>query len=172
MVICLSLIVALLSGSGAVDHQHDFDFEFGHWHTVLKRLVHPLSGSHQWTTYSGTSSIRGLWGGRGNVGEFDVRGSAGHILGSSIRIYNPQTHLWNIYWANADGSPIGTPMIGNFHDGRGEFYDRETFDGRPIRVRFVFSGSMKNTFQLEQAFSADDGKTWEANWIAEFTRDR
>lgn len=172
MIASLSLILAIIAGSGAASHQHDFDFEFGRWHAVLKRLVHPLSGSHQWTTYSGTSSIRGLWGGRGNVGEFDVSGKAGHIVGSSIRIYNPQTHLWSIYWANADGAPITTPMIGNFHDGRGEFYDHETFANKQIRARFIFSNLTKDSFRLEQSFSADDGKTWEANWITDFTRDR
>lgn len=61
-------------------------------------------------------------------------------------------------------------MIGGFNNGRGEFYNQETLNGRAIFVRFIFSGITSNTFQLEQAFSDDGGKTWEANWIAKFTR--
>jgi hypothetical protein len=61
-------------------------------------------------------------------------------------------------------------MIGGFEDGRGEFYNQESLNGKAIFVRFIFSDITTNTFQLEQAFSDDGGKTWEANWIAAFTR--
>jgi hypothetical protein len=61
------------------------------------------------------------------------------------------------------------PTIGEFKDGRGEFYDQETFNGRAILVRFVISNISANACHFEQAFSADGGKTWEVNWIADDT---
>jgi len=61
-------------------------------------------------------------------------------------------------------------MTGAFKDGRGEFFDRETLDGRVIDVRFVFSDITPTSFRFEQAFSGDGGKTWEVNWKATFTR--
>jgi hypothetical protein len=61
-------------------------------------------------------------------------------------------------------------MVGAFRDGVGEFHNQETFDGRTIGVRFLFTGITDTSFQLEQAFSDDDGTTWEANWIAKFQR--
>ena len=61
-------------------------------------------------------------------------------------------------------------MIGGFKNGRGEFYNQEPFNGRAIFVRFIFSDITTNSFQIEQAFSDDGGKTWEPNWIAKFSR--
>lgn len=61
-------------------------------------------------------------------------------------------------------------MTGGFQEGRGEFYNQETFNGRAIFVRFIFSDITPTTFRLEQAFSADGGKSWEVNWIARFER--
>jgi hypothetical protein len=65
---------------------------------------------------------------------------------------------------------LGQPMVGGFQNGRGEFYDQEPFKGRAIFVRFIFSEITKTSFRIEQAFSADGGKTWETNWITTFTR--
>lgn len=153
------------------DGSHDFDFEFGAWKTHLRRLVHPLTGSTTWVDYSGTSIVYKVWGGRANYGELEVDGPAGHIEGLTIRLYDPQAKQWNVSFANAASGQIGTPpMVGGFKDGRGEFYDRETYDGRPISARFVFSDITANTFRFEQSFSADDGKRWEPNWIATFER--
>ena len=153
------------------DSQRDFDFEFGSWKAELKRLLHPLSGSSTWVELEGTSFVRKIWDGRANLGELEVRNATAHIEGLTLRLYDPQSRQWSIYWANGSDGSLGTPpMVGQFKDGQGEFYDQEMFHGKPIRVRFVFSDITPKTFHFEQAFSADDGKTWETNWIATFTR--
>jgi hypothetical protein len=149
---------------------HDFDFEFGAWKTHLRRLVHPLSGSTTWVDYSGTSVVYKIWGGRANYGELEVDGPAGHIEGLTIRLYDPQAHQWNVSFANAATGTLGTPTIGGFENGRGEFYDQETFNGRAIFVRFIFSDITPKAFRYEQSFSDDGGKTWEPNWVATFER--
>jgi len=149
---------------------HDFDFEFGAWKTHLSRRLHPLTGSTTWVAYEGTSVVRPVWNGAANLGELEVSGPAGKIEGLTLRLYNPETHQWGISFANSAGGTLGTPTMGGFRDGRGEFYDQELFEGRAILLRFVFSGVSAHGFQLEQAFSDDGGKTWEANWIAKFTR--
>jgi hypothetical protein len=118
----------------------------------------------------GTNVDRKIWDGRANLGELEVHGAGAKIEALSLRLYNTQTRLWSIYFANSKTGDIGTPMIGSFRDGRGTFYDTETYAGKPIRVRFIFSGVTPDAFHFEQAFSADGGKTWEANWIADFTR--
>jgi hypothetical protein len=154
----------------ARDGRRDFDFEFGDWTMHLKRLVKPLSGSTEWVEYEGTSVVHKIWGGAANVGEIDISGPAGRIQGMSVRLYNPQTNQWSVTFANARGGALGTAMIGGFKDGRGEFYDQEDFNGRAIFVRFIFSEIEPTSFKLEQAFSGDGGKTWEANWIATFRK--
>jgi hypothetical protein len=153
------------------DGQHDFDFEFGSWKVHLKRLLHPLTGSNTWVELTGTSTVRQVWDGRANLGELEIKNPDGHIEGLSLRLYNPQTHQWSIYWANSLDGNLGTPpMVGKFENGRGEFFDQELFNGASIQVRFIFSDISPTSFRLEQAFSADSGKTWEANWISDFSR--
>jgi hypothetical protein len=152
------------------DSQHDFDFEFGTWATHIRRLLRPLSGSDEWVDLDGTSTVRKLWNGRANIGELQVAGAATQIEGLSLRVYDPAARQWSIYWANSRDGRLGTAMIGKFSNGRGEFFNQELFDGRAVYVRFVFSDVRRTSFRLEQAFSADGGKTWEPNWIATFTR--
>lgn len=154
----------------AADHQHDFDFEFGSWKAHLKRLSHPLSGSDTWIDYDGTSVVSKLWNGRANLGELVVDGPNGHIEGITLRLYNPQSHQWRLYWANRKDAVLQVPTIGQFENDRGEFFDQEDVEGRSIFVRFVFSDVTPSSFQSEQAFSTNVGKTWERNWVATFTR--
>jgi hypothetical protein len=152
------------------DGQHDFDFEFGDWKIQLKRRLKPLTGSTTWVEYEGSSIVRKVWNGAANLGELNVSGPAGRIEGLSLRTYNPQSRQWNITWSNRADGAVGSPMVGEFQNGRGEFYNQEPFNGRAILVRFIFSDITANSFKFEQSFSADGGKTWEANWVATFAR--
>ncbi len=152
------------------DGQHDFDFEFGAWKIQLKRLVKPLTGSTSWLEYSGTSVVRKVWDGKANLGELEVSGATGRIQGLSLRTYNPQSHQWHIGWVNSADGTMGPAMIGAFKNGCGEFFNQESFNGRAVFVRFIFSDITANTFHFEQAFSDDGGKTWEVNWVANFTK--
>lgn len=163
-----------VAGSAAApvarDGQHDFDFEIGTWKTHLKRLQHPLSGSSSWVEYDGTTVVRRIWDGRANLVELEVTGPAGHIEGLSLRLYNPASHQWSLNFSNSAGGTLGIPAIGEFNQGRGEFYDQETLGARAILVRFVISDITPSSCHFEQAFSADGGRTWEVNWIATDTR--
>jgi hypothetical protein len=152
------------------DHQHDFDFEFGRWTAKLSRRLRPLTGSNEWVTYEGTSVVHPLWQGRSNVGELDVSGSAGRIEGLTLRLYDPAARRWTVRFASSRDGDLTPGLVGGFTDGRGEFMDQEVLDGRPICVRFVFSEVTRDTFRFEQAFSSDEGRTWEANWVSTFTR--
>jgi hypothetical protein len=152
------------------DGQHDFDFEIGTWKTHLKRLEHPLTGSTTWVEYEGTTVVSKVWDGRANLVELEVDGPGGHIEALSLRLYNPQARQWSLNFASSAGGKLGTPTVGEFKDGRGEFVDREDFNGRAIFVRFVITETSANSCSFEQAFSDDGGKTWEVNWIATDTR--
>ena len=150
----------------ARDGQHDFDFLIGSWKIHLKRLVHPLTGSTTWIDFEGTSVARKVWGGRANMDEFETDGAAGHIEGLTVRLYNPETHQWSLYWANSkDGNMSGPPNVGEFKDGRGEFFCQDTLNGRVILIRYVWSEITQNSAHFEQSYSDDGGKTWEVNWI-------
>jgi len=152
------------------DGQHDFDFAFGTWRTRLARLQQALAGSSTWVEYEGTSVVRKVWNGRANLVELDVVGPAGRIEGLSLRLYDPESRQWSLNFSNSKAGTMTPPTIGGFKDGRGEFFARETLAGRAILVRFVVSVLTPDSCRYEQAFSDDEGETWEVNWIATDTR--
>src|SRR4051812_35006349 len=143
------------------DGQHDFDFDIGTWKTHVVRLQQPLSGSATWTEYDGTTTVSKVWTGRANLAELEADGPAGHLEVLSLRLYNPQAHQWSLNTANSKSGTISVPTIGEFKNGRGEFFDTESFNGRSVLVRNVWSNMTPNSCRFEQSFSADGGKTWE-----------
>jgi hypothetical protein len=153
-----------------VDGQHDFDFEIGNWKTHIHRLVHPLTGSTEWVDYDGTSVVTEIWNGKANMVELEVSGPAGHIEGLSLRLYNPDSHQWSLNFASSAGAAFGVPTVGEFKNGRGEFYDHEAINGRMVWVRNIWSDITATSGRFEQSFSDDGGKTWEVNWVAVDTR--
>ncbi|HEX5602235.1 MAG TPA: hypothetical protein VFX63_06775 [Pyrinomonadaceae bacterium] len=152
------------------DGQHDFDFEIGTWKTHLRRLQRPLSGSTNWVEYDGTTVVSKVLDGRANLVELKVNGPAGRIEGLSLRLYNPESRKWSLNFANIRDGELTIPSIGEFKDGRGEFYNKDTYNSRTILVRFVIIKITDDQYRFEQSFSADEGKTWELNWIAVDTR--
>lgn len=152
------------------DGSHDFNWEFGAWRTKVRYLQRPLTGSSAWVEYEGTSAIRPLLDGRMNLVELNVEGPAGRIEGVSLRLYDPVARQWSLNFSNVRAGTLSPPVIGEFKDGRGEFYGLETLSGRAILVRFFISGITPTSAHFEQAFSDDGGRTWEVNWIADDTR--
>ncbi len=153
------------------DGQHDFDSLVGSWKIHLKRRQHPLTGSNTWVEFDGTVVARKVWDGRAELEEFEVDGSTGHMEGLALRLYNPETHQWSLYWATSKvGAIAGPPQVGGFKDGRGEFFCQDTLNGRAILIRWVWSDMTTNSPHFEQSFSDDGGKTWEVNWITNQTR--
>ena len=152
------------------DGQHDFDFNIGTWHTHIKRLQHPLTGSTTWTEMEGTVVIREVWDGRAQLEEIEADGAAGHFEGLTLFLYNPEAHQWSQIFSNSKDGTVSPPAIGEFKNGRGEFYDQEPYNGRTILVRVVWSDITADSHRFEQSFSDDGGKTWEPNFVATLTR--
>jgi hypothetical protein len=148
------------------DGAHDFDFEIGEWTTHLKRLQRPLTGSTTWVEYTGTTTVRPVLGGRANIAELAVQGSAGRIEGAALRLYSPQSRQWTLNFFNIADGVLTPPMTGEFRNGRGIFHGQDTLGGRSILVRFVITKLAATSYRFEQSFSGDGGETWEANWIA------
>ena len=158
------------SASNLKDGQHDFDFNIGMWKTHLSLLLQPLTGNKNWVVYVGTTFVRKVWNGRANLAELEADGPNGHIELLSLRLYNPESHLWSLNFANSKNGRLSVPSIGKFINDRGVFYDHEVINGHKIFVRFVVTNIDQDSCRFEQAFSADEGKTWEVNLIATDTR--
>jgi hypothetical protein len=153
------------------DGQHDFDFHVGAWETHIKRLVNPLSNSTTWVELNGTVMVRKILDGRANIEEIDASNDTMHLQGLTLFLYNPASHQWSQRFANInDGNLSEPPLMGEFKDGRGEFYCQDTFKGRSILVRFVWSDITQDSHHVEQSFSVDGGRTWEPNFIANLKR--
>jgi hypothetical protein len=150
--------------------QRQFDFDFGTWSTHSKRLVNPLTGSRTWVELDGKTVVRKVWGGRANLAEYDGSGTGGHVTLLALRWFNPTTHEWNLDFATPQIGTLGSPGVGTFKNGRAEFYGFDTVGGRNILIKFSIWKVTDNTAQSEQAFSDDGGKTWEVNWINQYTR--
>jgi hypothetical protein len=157
---------------GSHDGSHDFDWIFGTWKATLRRLVKPLTGSTTWVDFEGRQISKTVWGGKANMDEFIVDSpKAGvQIEGVALRLYDPASQQWRIYWANSKRGIVDPPVIGRFSNGRGEFYGMDELDGRAILVRYVWSNITPNSAHFEQSFSVDGGKNWEVNWISDVTR--
>ena len=152
------------------DGRTDFDFFIGRWKAHNRRLRARLKGSNDWEEIEGVAVVRKVLGGLGNIDEITMARETGRLAGLTLRIYNPESRQWSMYWASGVDGILQPPVIGNFVDGRGEFYSQETFEGKSIFVRFICSDITETFCRWEQAFSADGGTTWETNWIAEMTR--
>jgi hypothetical protein len=170
LVLSLTSVGLAQQATPARDGQHDFDFEVGSFDIHLKRLLHPLTGSSEWVEYDGTSVTRKVWNGRAQLNEFESDSPAGHIEGLTLRLYDPNSRQWSLYWANSKGGPLDPPQIGEFKNGRGEFYATDIINGKSILVRFIWSNTNTSTPHFEQSFSDDGGKIWEVNWITDQTR--
>lgn len=164
------LIAGLLALSPAVAGGNDFDSEFGNWTIHVRRLMHPLAHRNDWVTYDGTKVVTPIWRGKGNVAEVTADGKAGHLQFVALRLYNPSSRQWSLYFSSANSGSFATPLHGERHNDAIEFIGPDTFDGRHILVRFVSHETGKDHTTSEQYFSDDGGHSWELNWVNEYTR--
>ena len=152
------------------DGSHDFDFNIGTWHTHIRTLQQPLSGSTNWAQMNGTVTVRKIWGGKASMEEIEADGPDGHFEGMTLFLYNPTTHQWSQTYAGSKDGVMENTAYGEFKDGRGELISQEPYQGRTILVRTVWSDITPNSHHFEQSFSDDNGKTWEPNFVASLTR--
>lgn len=149
----------------------DFDFFIGEWRVRHRRLVSRLAGSNEWQEFNGRSRAWNLMGGQGNVDDNLIELPAGQYRAVTLRSYDPQSEQWAIWWLDAR-NPHGleVPVKGGFRNGVGVFLAEDVFDGKPIKVRFLWLDTHTSSPRWEQAFSPDGGTTWETNWTMQFVR--
>jgi len=155
---------------GGSDPIRGFDFLHGEWSVHNRRLRRPLSGSAEWYAFEGSAVERAFWDGQGNLEEYEGHSPAGRIRGLALRLYDPVARQWSIHWANSATGEWERPMVGQFRDGRGEFYNLDRYDGREVMTRFIWTSAGEHSARWEQAFSDDGGRSWETNWTMDFHR--
>jgi hypothetical protein len=150
--------------------ERDFDFSLGGWKAWNRRLRRPLAGSDEWDEFESRVAARPLPAGLGNE-ELYCTDFDGGLVGMSFRFFDPETGMWSVYRTDSRGpGALDPPVFGSFDGDTGVFLGEDTYEGRPILVRVLWTGVDTSTPSWEQAFSDDGGDTWETNWIIEFTR--
>ena len=158
------------------DGIHDFDFLLGHWHVENRRLRNRLQDNDEWETFDAIQHNQALPAGIGNYDDFVAANWRPGFVGMSLRLFNPQTGLWSIYWLdNVNGGltqtgTLNPPVVGKFENGIGIFEGDDELDGKPVRVRYTWSDIHTARPRWKQAMSADGGLTWEMNWSMTFEK--
>ena len=148
----------------------DFDFWMGSWTARNRRLRERLAGSDEWEEFDSTSNAWPVLDGMGNEDDFHTDFQGG-FAGMSLRFFDPNTRQWSIYWADSRRPGLlDPPVVGSFDGDVGTFEGEDVLRGRPILVRFTWSGVTTPTPRWEQAFSDDGGRSWETNWVMDFER--
>jgi len=150
------------------DGRHDFDFLHGHWHTRQRKLKERLTGCDEWEEFDSEVHCRPVLGGLGNIDE--LASPAMSYIGLALRLYDEKDRTWSIFWITGGDATIEPPVVGHFAGGAGDFLAPDTHLGTPVLVRFRWSDITPTSARWAQAFSTDDGATWETNWTAEFSR--
>ena len=149
---------------------NDFDFFIGEWRVHHRRLKERLANNQEWIEFDGTSAVRKILGGHGNMDDNVLNIPGGAYNAVTVRTYDPAKAQWSIWWFDSRyPASLDPPVVGRFENGVGTFYADDHFKGKPIRVRFLWT-QHSDTPHWEQAFSTDGGTTWETNWTMDFTR--
>jgi hypothetical protein len=147
----------------------DFDFFFGSWRVAHRRLVSRLAGSDIWQEFDGRCNAWPLMNGLGNIDDNVVNIPSGSYRAVTLRAFDLNTKDWAIWWLDGrTPHTLDVPVKGRFENGTGAFYAEDVFEGRPIKVRFLWRETQSSSPLWEQAFSPDGGATWETNWTMQF----
>ncbi|HWI86829.1 MAG TPA: hypothetical protein VNT42_10980 [Sphingomonas sp.] len=156
---------ALVIQASPTSSQHDFDYLIGTWTLKNRKLAARLEHSTEWIAYESRVELHQILGGMGNIDKYTEQVPGKPYEGVALRLFNPRTHLWSIYWADGNSGTLDPPVVGSFENKIGHFFARDTYRGTPIIV--VFRWDVRNPARpiWSQAFSADEGKSWEWNSI-------
>ena len=147
---------------------HDFDYFVGGWVTRQKRLKSRGVGSSDWEEFAATECLSLYLGGLATVDELYMPSKS--RAGLTLRTFDVEKRQWSIYWvSSATGQLDPVPVVGGFQGNHGEFYAPDEDNHRPVKVRYVWDKIDHDHARWQQAFSYDN-RTWETNWIADFTR--
>lgn len=160
----------LIITASPASSKHDFDFYEGKWKLRNKKLKARLDNCTEWTMFESTQEMYRVLNGLGNIDNYLATCNDEPFEGMSVRLFNPKTRLWSIYWADSNEGVLQPPVTGSFENDMAHFFTKDKFNGKDILVVFRWDTRDKENPTWSQAFSDDNGKTWEWNWYMYFSR--
>ena len=149
----------------------DFDFLHGTWKIRNRKLKERLKGSEEWIEFEAGQKCKGILENNANIDFFRASLDGADFEAITIRLFDPKTRLWSIYWADSKAVVLDIGQVGSFDGTTGEFFARDVWEGTPIIVKFHWDKTNADEPVWSQAFSVDEGKTWEWNWYMYFERE-
>ncbi|MBP6532353.1 MAG: hypothetical protein KA285_03665 [Bacteroidia bacterium] len=144
--------------------KNDFNFFEGKWKIRNKKLKARLENCSDWLEFNSTQEMYKVLNGIGNIDNFLAEFDGQPFEGMTVRLFNPKTNLWSIYWADSNNGKLDPPVVGSFENSVGHFFTKDVFKGRPILVVFRWDVRDENNPVWSQASSDDNGVSWEWNW--------
>ena len=154
----------LIIAASPTSSKNDFDFFEGKWNLQNKKLKSRLTGCDEWIEFESTQEMYKVLNGAGNIDNFLATFDGEPFEGMTVRLFNPKTKLWSIYWADSNEGKLDPPVVGSFENKVGHFFTKDTFNNKDIVVVFRWDARNESNPVWSQAFSEDGGKTWEWNW--------
>lgn len=151
-----------------LDGKHAFDFLTGTWKIYNRRLKRD---TQEWEEFEGVSVAQSILGGVGNFDAVTMYPESGVFHGMTLRLFNPQTEEWSLYWSDSIRGTLFDPMIGRFENDLGHFYAHEPIGNKHVFSRFIWSEMSTEGCRWEQALSWDGGATWKTNWTMQFAKE-
>ncbi len=143
----------------------DFHFLHGNWKIQHQRLLKP----GEWDRFEGEASCFTILGGVASVEELRI--PARDFSGMGLRVLDMTTKVWSDYWMNAKSGVLGSEGVkGGFVNGDGVFLSDEVDGDTPIKVIGLWDRISANGCRWRQGVSRDGGRTWDYNWIMDWTR--
>lgn len=151
-------------------HARGFDFLHGRWTVTHRKLRERLAGCEEWVEFPGTLDVGPILDGLGNFDSNGLEDPEGAYEAHSLRLYNPGRDEWSIWWLSSRAPGLDSPVVGGFSGAKGTFLGPDRHEGRPVLVRTTYEPLSCDAAEWTQAFSPDDGATWEVNWTMSFAR--
>ena len=96
-------------------------------------------------------------------------GSAMHLRGMSVSIFDTRAHKWKQTWVDNEGGYLD--FVGEFKDGQMILArDGVRPDGTKVIQRMVFKNITAKEFDWNWEASTDGGKSWQVVWPIHYKR--
>jgi hypothetical protein len=161
---------ALIITASPTSSKDDFNFYVGKWDLKNKKLKTRLNGCTEWIEFHSTQEMYKILNGIGNIDNFLATFDGQPFEGMTVRLFNPNTKLWSLHWADSNEGKLDPAVVGSFENNVGHFFTKDIFEGKPILVVFRWDARNTDNPIWSQAFSADNGKNWEWNWYMSFSK--
>lgn len=160
----------LIIKASTTSSQDDFDFFQGKFKLRNKKRKFIFNQCDEWDEFESTQEMYKVLQGLGNIDNFLATRNGKVFEGMTVRLFNPKTRLWSLYWADSNNAKFDPPVVGSFDNNIGYFFTKDLINDNEVIVVFRWDSTDTNNPIWSQAFSKDNGQNWEWNWYMYMTK--